>query len=413
MANCTRWGRRLAEVPPNVGRYTRIGGRYTADRRACSRPLNCHEIAVDVSASPIPAFPVTPVTDPTAAAGQVLRLDIWIEPSFARILGTAPAVRLDTLAQASEPAEAASILASANVYQISAAKDELPPQWFATGALLARCPDLLCVSSSGAGYDTVDVAACTRAGVAVVNQNGGNAQSVAEHTLAMIVSLTHRLVECDRRMRTETGLTREIVMGSETAGKTLGIVGIGEVGRRVARLARAFGLEVIATDPLFAEDEIRARGAEPVSLAELLRQADVVSLHCPRDATTVKSFDAKAFRAMKPGSFFVTTARGGIHDEAALHQALASGHLAGAGIDVWDREPPPLDHPLLALPNVFATYHTAGVTHEARRRIASGAAAQILDLLAGQRPPRLVNPEVWPTVRTRFERILGRQAAQN
>lgn len=360
---------------------------------------------------PVPPFPVAPVSDPATAAGRVFRLDIWIEPSFERILGTAPAVRLDTLAQASQPAEAADVLAAAHVYQISAAKDELPRQWFATDALLAHCPDLLCVSSSGAGYDTVDVAACTRAGVAVVNQNGGNAQSVAEHTLGMILSLTHRLVECDRRMRIETGLTREIVMGGETAGRTLGLVGLGEVGRRVARLARAFDLDVLATDPLLADDEIRARGAEPVRLPELLQRADIVSLHCPRDATTLGLFDSRAFCAMKPGSFFITTARGGIHDEAALHRALVDGHLAGAGIDVWDREPPPLAHPLLSLPNVFATYHTAGVTHEARRRIASGSAAQIVDLLAGRRPPRLVNPEVWPTLRNRFDRILGRSVS--
>ena len=118
--------------------------------------------------------------------------------------------------------------------------------------------------------------------------------------------------------------------------------------------------------------------------------------------------DAAAFGAMKPGSLFVSTARGGIHDEAALEAALASGHLAGAGLDVWDQEPPPADHPLLRLPNVVATFHTAGVTHEARRNNATLAARQIVQLLSdGQRPARLVNPEVWPRARGRIAEALS------
>jgi D-3-phosphoglycerate dehydrogenase len=144
-----------------------------------------------------------------------------------------------------------------------------------------------------------------------------------------------------------------------------------------------------------------------VSLDELLAQADVVSLHCPRDASTLKMINADAFARMKKGAIFISTARGGIHDEAALVQALRSGHLAGAGLDVWDQEPPPLDHPLLAMDNVFGTFHTAGVTHEARRNVAQIAAEQIAGLLAGERPPRLVNPEVWPAYEKRRAQILG------
>lgn len=117
--------------------------------------------------------------------------------------------------------------------------------------------------------------------------------------------------------------------------------------------------------------------------------------------------NAQTFAAMKPGAIFISTARGGIHDEAALVQALQSGHLAGAGIDVWDQEPPPLNHPLLSMDNVFATFHVAGVTHEARRHVAAMSAQQIVDLLAGQRPPRLINPEVWPSFEARRTRLLG------
>jgi D-3-phosphoglycerate dehydrogenase len=272
--------------------------------------------------------------------------------------------------------------------------------------LLADCPRLVCVSSTGAGYDTIDVAACTEAGIAVVNQAGGNAHSVAEHTLAMMLGLSRRMSECDRRMRAERGFPREAVMGHEIRGRTLGVVGIGHIGTRVAALARAFGMEVIAADPYVDDAEVARRGARKVGFAQLLEEADFVSLHCPRDASTLKMMDGAAFARMKPGAIFVTTARGGIHDEAALAEALRSGHLAGAGVDVWDVEPPPLDHPLLALPNVFATYHTAGVTHEARRNLALISAEQVVDVLRGHKPPRLVNPEVWARFAARRAELL-------
>lgn len=299
-------------------------------------------------------------------------------------------------------------LAEAHAYHISAAKDELPRRWFATAELLERCPRLLCVSSSGAGYDTVDVAACTRAGVLVVNQAGANARAVAEHTLGLMLDLAKRITENDRLLRRERGFSREDLMGREIGGRTLGIVGIGHVGTRVAGLARAFGMEVLAFDPYLTEEEIGRRGAAAATMDELLERSDVVSLHCPRDAGTLGMIDAAAFARMKRGAVFVTTARGGIHDEAALLAALRSGHLAGAGIDVWDVEPPPLDHPLLGLPNVVATYHTAGVTQEARRNMASYAAEQIVGVLKGGRPPRLINPEAWPAHAGRFEALMGR-----
>jgi D-3-phosphoglycerate dehydrogenase / 2-oxoglutarate reductase len=338
---------------------------------------------------------------------RVVRSDLWISPAFDQGLAGQPGVSLAVFPARSNPAAAWDLLASAHVYHVSAAKDELPREWFVSAELLARCPNLLCVSSSGAGYDTVDVPACTAAGVAVVNQAGGNADSVAEHTLAMMLAGSRRMIECDRRMRRETGFGREAVMGHEMRGKTIGIVGIGEVGTRVARLSRAFGLEVIATDPFVPPEEIARRGARAVRLDELLAQADIVSLHCPRDPTTLKMIDAKAFARMKKGAIFITTARGGIHDEHALVEALRSGHLYAAGVDVWDTEPPPLDHPLLAMDNVFASFHIAGVTHEARRNVAAIAAEQLVGLAAGTRPPRLINPEVWPALAQRRARLLA------
>jgi D-3-phosphoglycerate dehydrogenase len=237
----------------------------------------------------------------------------------------------------------------------------------------------------------------------VMNQAGANKASVAEHTFGLILTLAHRIAESDRRMRSDREFTREDLMGHEIAGRTIGIVGIGQVGTEVARLSHAFGLRVLATDPFVDADEIRRRGAEPVSLDALLERSDIVSLHCPRDDTTVGMIRAAQFGRMKPGALFITTARGGIHDEKALAYALTSGHVGGAGLDVWQPEPPPLDHPLLALPHVVATYYTAGVTHEARHNIALLGSEQVLKALSGERPPRLVNPDAWDAFRARFE----------
>jgi D-3-phosphoglycerate dehydrogenase / 2-oxoglutarate reductase len=338
---------------------------------------------------------------------RVVRSDLWIDRAFDERLGRESDVSVRVFPVSGNATAAWDALAGAHVYHISAAKDELPQEWFARADLIARCPNLLCVSSNGAGYDTVDVAACTAAGVAVVNQAGGNAASVAEHTLGLMLGVSRRMLEGDRRMRREIGYPREDVMGHELRGQTVGLVGIGHIGKRVAALARAFGMEVIATDPLLSAEEIAKRGAKPVSFQELLEQSDFVSLHCPRDASTLKLMNADTFARMRPRAIFITTARGGIHDEAALVKALQTGHLAGAGLDVWDQEPPPLDHPLLAMDNVFATFHVAGVTHEGRRNVATIGAEQIVGLLSGERPPRLINPEVWPAFEVRRRRILG------
>lgn len=353
-----------------------------------------------VATAPVMAAPVK----------QVVRTDLWLDAAFETRLGLEADIGVNRIVCSGQPEFDTSNwqhLSAAHAYNITAARDELPPPWFANAALLARCPQLLCVSSAGAGYDTVNVADCTAAGVAVVNQAGANAVSVAEMALGLLLDVARRISECNRRMRSERGFAREELMGHEIHGKTIGIVGIGHTGSRVAALARAFGMQVLAHDPLLSTEEITRRGAQALRLDQLLERADVVSVHCPRDASTQGLFNASAFARMRRGAIFITTARGGIHDEAALATALQSGHLGGAGLDVWQPEPPPLDHPLLALPNVVATYHTAGVTHEARRNIALYAADQIIGVLKGERPPRLINPEVWPAYCARFERVMG------
>ncbi|WP_367352375.1 NAD(P)-dependent oxidoreductase [Achromobacter animicus] len=326
---------------------------------------------------------------------RVARLDLWIDPVFDETIARDGTLDLRVLPAGGDAVTAAG-LAGAHAYHVSAAKDEVPARWQVSADLLAQCPQLLCVSSGGAGYDTVDVAACTRAGVAVVNQAGANAASVAEMTFALLLSLVKRLGESEAALRAGTAVSREALMGHEIEGRVIGIVGIGEIGRRVARIATGFGMKVIAYDPLLTDAQIAERGAAPVSFDALLEQADIVSLHCPLNAVTRGMVDAAALRRMKRGALFVSTARGGIHEEDALLAALESGHIAGAGLDVWQVEPPPPRSGLLQRPDVAAAFHTGGVTHEGRRKVAQGSATQILDMLAGRKPARLLNPEVWP-----------------
>ena len=340
----------------------------------------------------------------TARKWRVARFNIIIDPAFDARMRSEPDIELRLSPVPKSDEEVTRALAGADVYHVSSARNEMAQYAFVTSGLLDRNPHVLAVSTYGAGYDSVDVDACTRAGVIVVNQAGANRDSVAEHTIALILSVVHRLVESDRMLRAKRGFSREDLMGHEVKGMTLGLVGIGHVGRTVAAMARVFGMNVIATDPFVDAAEITRRGAQPVGFDELLATADIVSLHCPRDASTVNMMGAEQYAKMKRGAWFITTARGGIHDEMALAAALRSGHLAGAGLDVWQPEPPPLDHPLLELDNVFATYHTAGVTFEARRNIATLGSEQIVQLLRGEKPPRLVNPQAWPAFEARFKK---------
>jgi D-3-phosphoglycerate dehydrogenase len=166
-------------------------------------------------------------------------------------------------------------------------------------------------------------------------------------------------------------------------------------------------MTVLAYDPYVGANTITARNARKVELIELLQASDFVSLHCPLTAETTRMIGAREYALMKRGAFFVTAARGGIHDEAALYDALRSGHLAGAGVDVWEQEPPPADHPLLSLPNLIASPHTAGVTHAARKRLALMAAEQLIDILRGGNPQRMLNAEALPRFRERYAQVFG------
>ncbi|MGH7043257.1 MAG: hydroxyacid dehydrogenase [Acetobacteraceae bacterium] len=339
---------------------------------------------------------------------RVFYVNAVSHPVFLEILGRRPDVHLDRLNNDSPPADVAPVLSQAHGYQIGATRDELALPFHGTAALLARTPNLLAVSSNGAGYDTVDVAACTAAGIAVVNQSGGNKEGVAEHVLGLMLALSKRIGETDRFMRSRPDIPRTAFMGHDILGRTVGIVGIGNVGTRVAELCRGlFRMRVLAYDPYQTAEQIAARGAEKATLEEVLAQAHYVSVNCPRTKETLGMIGAAEFALMRPEAYFITTARGGIHDEAALADALGAKRIAGAGLDVWAKEPPEPDHPLLRFDNVLVSPHTAGVTHESRREMGRYAAEQMLDILDGKRPPRLINPEVWAAYRDRFTQIRG------
>ncbi len=303
------------------------------------------------------------------------------------------------------------IMDAAHGYQI-APRVELKEPWFADAAFVARHPSLLAICTTGSGYDVIDVEACTEAGIIVCNQAGTNAEAVAEHAVALMLTLSKRLVSTDRAIRRPGRVERFSFPGNDLRGKTVGIVGLGHIGRRVAAICKhGFDMRVLACDPYLSAEEITARGAEQTSLDTLLARSDFVSVNCPRTAETMGMFDAAAFAAMKPTAWFINTARGGIHDEAALVEALEAGTIAGAGLDVFLEEPPAHDHPLLAFDNVIANPHIAGLTHESLYNMSAEAAEQWLAIFRGEVPPRLLNPAAWPAYSARFDAAFGRRPA--
>jgi len=339
---------------------------------------------------------------------RVFYVKYLAHPIYETILKSRPDVRLDRLENESPDDVSAPILSAAHAYQIGAARDELARHFHVDADLLRRAPNLLIVSSNGAGFDPVDVDVCTAAGVLVVNQSGGNANSVAEHALGMLLTLSKRIIEADRALRRDRNVNRNALIGNEAQGKTIGIVGLGNVGRRIAELCRGLlRMNVLAYDPYLSASEMALRGGEKVELHDLLRRSDYVSISCPLTKDSRGMIGAREFKLMQPHAFFITTARGFIHDEAALLEALREKRIAGAGLDVWSKEPPPPEHPLLQFDNVLASPHTAGVTQEARENMGRIAAEQILDAFDGKRPPRIINPEVWPDYSKRFEQAFG------
>jgi D-3-phosphoglycerate dehydrogenase / 2-oxoglutarate reductase len=337
---------------------------------------------------------------------RLVYFERWFDPVAEQILGAQDDIELTRLLYADKQDDNWEGLRTACGYQVSA-RTELREPWFGNAALLARCPNMLALSSAGAGYDVIDVDACTAAGVLVVNQSGTNSEPVAEHAIALMLGLTKRVGFSHRAMVNGTANDRLLLSGNNIKGKTVGIVGIGQIGRLTAKYAAAFDMRVLACDPYLSAEQVATRGAEKVDFPTLLRESDFITIHCPRNAETVGMFSSAEFARMKPNAYFINTARGRIHDEAALVDALKAARIAGAGIDVFDVEPPPPDHPLLHFDTVMATPHIAGGTVETMYDMSKAAAEQWIALLRGRVPPRLVNPEAWPLYSQRFEGIIG------
>jgi D-3-phosphoglycerate dehydrogenase len=274
-------------------------------------------------------------------------------------------------------------------------------------AFFARAPRVKAIARYGVGVDTIDLHAARDRGVTVAITADANTQSVLEHTMWMLLSLAKPFDRWRRGMAALVDTPREVWatltpsryasrdegLGGELGGKTLLVVGLGRIGRRVAAAASALGMSILVIDPYIDRAAGLAAGYRFAdTLAQALPQADLLTVHCPRNAETFGMIGARELALLPAGAALVNCARGGIVDEAALAEALSSGRLSGAGIDVFDAEPPPPDHPLLALPNVFLTPHAAAATREAAIRMSTGAARNLLDFFDGRLDPSMVYP---------------------
>jgi len=249
---------------------------------------------------------------------------------------------------------------------------------------LAASEDMKVVTRIGVGYDAVDVPALSRRGVPLMVAGTANSPSVAEQALFMMLTLAKRAVEMHSVVKDGKWAARLGMLPYDLYGKTVLIVGFGRIGTRTATRCLAMEMKILVYDPYKSSAEIEAAGFEPVAdLDAALPRADFVSIHCPKTAETVGMFDAARLNRMKPSAYLINTARGGIVVEAALHDALVSDRLAGAGLDVFEQESPPLGHPLFELPTVIMAPHVAGVTRDAVDRMSEQTARNILSALDG------------------------------
>ena len=265
-------------------------------------------------------------------------------------------------------------------------------------ATLELTPRLRGIVTPGVGVEKVDVAAATELGIVVAN-SPGNSVTVAESAILLMLALAKQLPMWIVAARTSTEPT-SAMRGMELRGKTLGIVGLGRIGRLTAELGRAFGMRVLGCDPYVAPDELRRRETEPVSLDQLLAQSDVITVHTPLTTETQHIINAETIAKMKAGVVFVNTCRGKTQDERALFEGLTRGRIKAAGLDVWEEEPTPVDNPLLNLETVVCTSHIAGVSDEANRNIAVTVVGEMLRVLRGEKPQVLGNPPSGPALPT-------------
>lgn len=265
-----------------------------------------------------------------------------------------------------------------------------------TADSLAGCEDLLAISRFGVGYDSVDVDACTANHVLVTITPGAVDRPVAEATVGWMLALTHRMLQKDRLVRTGRWDERSQYMGCELRDRTLGVIGLGGIGRKLVQLLQGFGMhQPIAFDPFVPTEVLEQLGVRAVGLDELLSTADFVSLHCPLNDQTQGLIGADQLRLMKSDSYLLNLARGGVVDENALYDALANQRIAGAALDCFENEPVTTPHRFGELENVILAPHSIAWTNELFRDIGRTACQSVLDLSHGRRPHGVVNPELF------------------
>ncbi|HVQ22715.1 MAG TPA: NAD(P)-dependent oxidoreductase [Candidatus Saccharimonadia bacterium] len=316
------------------------------------------------------------------------RPPVWFERAIVPELAAEVAAAV-TILGPSTPADPYSGLAAARAAVASTMRYD--------AALMDCAPGLRLIARTGIGYDLVDVVEATRRGIAVCNTPDAPTISTAEHAVTLMLMVAKGVKRAESRLRQGSGDYYAHQKAIELRGKVLGLVGCGRIARHVAAICGAMGMRVTAHDPFLAQADLPPGVDLVATLEQLLRIADVVSVHVPLSDATRHLFGAAQFRWMKPGAVFVNTARGGLVDSDALLAALAAGHLFGAGLDVTEPEPLPIGHPLLGRDDVVVTPHVASATADAKVRIFRAAFEQVVDGLAGRRPGHLVNPEVWAT----------------
>lgn len=259
--------------------------------------------------------------------------------------------------------------------------------------VMDRAPKLTVIARTGIGYDGVNLVDATRRNIYVCNTPDGPTIPTAEHAIALMLAAAKRLAAIQHHLRQGDRTSIKAHSSVELFGKVLGLVGFGRIARRVAAAAQALGMNVISYDPYLTDQQF-ANVTRSTGLEEMLATADVVSIHIPLTEQSRRMFDLQTLSGMKRGAILINTARGGLVDTEALLQAITSGQLGAAALDVTDPEPLPVDHPLLHLDNVLITPHVASWTQEAKRRMLMGAVDRVLEVLTGRQPVNVVNPEV-------------------
>ena len=265
-----------------------------------------------------------------------------------------------------------------------------------TAEVLDQLPHCLAIVKPAVGVDNIDIDAATAAGVCVANVPDYGTDEVATHAMALILNAFRYVDACAADVRAGEWKPKPPYPLQRSFGRTLGIIGFGRIGRSVARKASGFGWRLLAWDPYVDASEMRGRGVEAVDFDTLLAESDFVSLHLPLTEETHYLIDAGALAKMKPTAFLVNTARGGVVDSEALHQAVESGQIAGAALDVIDVEPPPRDHPLYRTERILVTAHVAWYSQQAIEDLWVKAVQEVARVLQGELPHNLLNPEVQP-----------------